>query len=623
MHEDPATREMLIQLGDGTRLAANLQLPDGADGPLPVLVTFYPYRKDDFIGSSCAWPRAYFASLGYATLLVDIRGYGRSDGPALQPWDAQEARDGFEMVEWVAEQPWCDGNIGIWGTSYGGLQSLAVAAERPKGLKAIACIYGAADIYHDYVFPGGCENALGVAAWNSFMLTLDLAPPSLQDDAGRWRDTWRDQLGRLEEEDMAWLVWPGHPDFDDYWRSRVVPVERIEVPAYFLSGWRDLLCRGTLEAWRRCTAPKRLLAGPWSHAAPDSSVEAPYDWLPELAAWFGKWLKCDEEAAPRPDVVFQLQGPNDWYGARQWPPAETAIHTLHAGTDQEYESKALPGADSSLWFPMGVAFADVIDQAKDDALSLSFTSESHDSELTILGTPRASLEVALTQGRHQLCVKLCHVSPDDRSTLISSGWQRVTAAQAGRHQIDVELYDTAYRLPAGHRLRWTVAGGDFPRVWPDAGLGKFTLLAGSAIHVPVSTAPLTPFEAPRPEPGLNRAPWVVSARPIYQRLRDVAGGGFSIKAGMEMSLKLPQGGSFALKHHVTATADPARPGGVSIRTKARLDAELASGERFTVKTRALAALGRRHAHGTIVSDGMTLFDRTWSSFNGLPAQPKK
>lgn len=622
MRKDPATKEILIQLGDGTGLAANLQVPEG-DGPYPLLVTFYPYRKDDFIGASCAYPRAFFASHGYATLLVDVRGYGRSDGPALQPWDPQEARDGFEVVEWAADQSWCDGNIGIWGTSYGGLQSLAVAAERPNGLKAIACVYGAADIYHDYVFPGGCENALGVAAWNSFMLTLDLAPPSLQDEGGRWRDIWREQLGRLEEENLAWLVWPGHVDFDDYWQSRVVPVEQIQVPSYFLSGWRDLLCRGTLEAWRRCGAPKRLLAGPWSHAAPDSSVEAPYDWLGELATWFGKWLKGEEEAAPRPDVVFQLQGPNDWYGARQWPPAEIAIRTFHVGTDHEHAPVALPGADSSLWFPMGVAFADVIDQAKDDALSLSFTSEPLADETTILGAPRANLEVALEPGRHQLCVKLCHVSPDDRSTLISSGWHRITTTETGTHQIAVDLYETAYRLPAGHRLRWTVASGDFPRVWPDASLGAFTLLAASAIDVPVSTAPLAPFAAPQPEPAADRAPWVVSAKPIYQRVRDVAGGGFSIKAGMEMELKLPQGGSFALTHHVTATADPVRPGTATLRTKARLDAQLASGERFTVKTRALAAQGRRHAHGRIVSDGMKIFDRRWSSLNGLPAQPKK
>ncbi len=631
----PAPNEILITLSDGTRLAADLHLPDGA-GPFPVLVTFYPYRKDDFIGSSCAFPRLYFAARGYATLLVDIRGYGRSDGPACQPWDPQEARDGAEVIEWTAGQPWCDGNIGIWGTSYGGLQSLTVAAERPKALKAIACIYGGADIYHDYVFPGGCENALGVAAWNSFMVTLDLAPPGLQDPDGRWLDIWRGQLGRMEERNMAWFVWPSHRGYDEYWSSRRVPVEQIEVPTYFLSGWRDLLCRATLDAWRRCRAPKRLLAGPWSHAAPDSSVEAPYDWLSELGHWFDRWLKGAESEPARPDVVYQLQGPNSWHGCGQWPPAQARDRTFFAAPDGraveapeplrvEHEAAGLSGVEAGLWYPMGVVFANVLDQAADDARALSFTSAPLDRELIILGEPSAALALELEAGRHQLCVKLCDVGPDDRSTLISSGWLSLDAGEGGRRTAEVELYATAYHLPAGHRLRWTVTCADFPRVWPEARRGRITLVSddedASSIRIPVSTETLDRLarhDAPLPEPGVNRAPWVVSAKPVYERTRDVAGDSVSIKAGMAMAMRLPQGGTFSLDHHVVARISAARPEAASIRTSATLEAELASGERYTVKTDGLASIGRRHMHGRIFADGTQIFDRHWTTFNGLP-----
>ena len=159
--------DLKISLSDGTCLAANLMLPQGP-GPFPLITTFYPYRKDDFIGASCIFSRRYFASQGYASLLVDIRGYGLSEGPSYEAWDPREALDGAEVVEWAAGQSWCNGNVAIWGASYGGWQALSVAAQRPKGLKAIASIYGGAEIYEDFVYPGGCPNALGASSWSAF-----------------------------------------------------------------------------------------------------------------------------------------------------------------------------------------------------------------------------------------------------------------------------------------------------------------------------------------------------------------------------------------------------------------------------------------------------------------------
>jgi len=635
----PLTRDLLIPLGDGTRLAASLQLPEGS-GPFPLLATFYPYRKDDFIGASCAFARDYFAAAGYATLLVDVRGYGGSDGPACQAWDPLEAKDGAEAVQWAAAQDWCTGNVGVWGTSYGGAQSLCIAAERPPALKAIASIYGAADIYEDFVYPGGCPNGLGASAWSAFVVALELAPPGLQDPEGRWLDVWRERLRRLESGSISSLVWPAHGAFDDYWRERVIAVEQIEVPSFFLSGWRDLLCRGTLESYRRCRAPKRLLAGPWSHAAPDASAEAPYDWLLELRQWFDRWMKADAEEPERPDVVYRVQGAEQWYGAGQWPPAHVAERTFYAGPDgatgdapvpmrADHEPQGLVGTEAGLWFPMGVPFANVLVQAADDARSLCFTSQPVEADLTILGTPRARLEVELGGGAvAHLCVKLSDVAPDDSSTLVSSGWLRVDADRQPRAGFDVDLYPTAYTIPAGHRLRWTVACADFPRIWPTAMLPSLTLVSDadrpSGITVPVSTLDLAsqpPFDPPLPESGLNRAPWVVAAAPIYGIERNIARNGVSITAGMDATLKLPQGGSFQLAHTVNARMEAARPAAATIRTRADMEIELASGERFTIRTRGLAALGRRHIQGQIFSEGELVFDRRWSSYNGRESTP--
>lgn len=123
MSSELLTQNVFIDLPDGTSIAATLVRPKG-DEPCPVLLSFYPYRKDDFMGASSAYGRQYFAEAGYATLLVDVRGYGSSSGRAYQAWDPREWDDAAVVVEWAARQAWSNGRTGVWGGSYGGGQAL-------------------------------------------------------------------------------------------------------------------------------------------------------------------------------------------------------------------------------------------------------------------------------------------------------------------------------------------------------------------------------------------------------------------------------------------------------------------------------------------------------------------
>lgn len=627
---DEKMRHVTIPMPDGTAIAATLNLPDG-EGPFPVLASFYPYRKDDFIGASTAYARRYFAEAGYASLLVDIRGYGSSGGRAYQAWDQREFDDGAEVVEWAARQPWCNGRVGVWGSSYGGAQALGIAARRPPSLKAIASIYGAADIYHDFVYPGGCPNGLGAAAWSAFVVALELAPPSLQDADGRWLDIWHDRLSRLSDGEISAQIWPAHRDYDDYWQGRVIAVEDINAPSYFLTGWRDLLCQGMLDAYARCRAPKRLLAGPWSHAAPDAVADAPYDWLGELRAWWDRWLG-DAPADDRPDVVYHVQGADAWRSDMAWPPASAATLTRFpasggvlgdtAATElaDGYQGRALVGSEAGLWYPMGLALGGRFDQAADDAKSLTYTSEPVAAPLVLAGSPVAHLDIDLEgEGDAHLCVKLVHVDPNDRATLISSGWYRVAAdplASGSRRVVqDVELYPTAYEIPAGHCYRWTIALADFPRVWPTARQPRLTLRGGSSIALPVAQEQRA-FDPPAPPAGVNRAPWIVAGEPICRIGADAARNGVSITAGMRVEMRLPQGGRMKLHHTVSAEMTEANAAGATIRTQAELDLLLASGEEIRVDTAGYATLGRRHLSGRISSGGHTLLDRSWTSLNG-------
>ncbi len=625
----PQVSNARVSLPDGKSLATRVFLPEGP-GPFPALVTFYPYRKDDFIGAGSAAPAAYYAASGYATVLIDTRGYGSSTGRAYQAWDPREFEDGAVALGWVTDQPWSDGTIGLVGSSYGGAMAFGVASLSPPGLKAIASVYGAADIYHDFVYPGGCPNALGASAWSALMVALELAPPTLQDPEGAWLEAWRDRLDRLDDGDISNLVWPSHADYDEYWQRRQIPVEQIAVPAFFLSGWRDLLCQGMLHAYERCRSPKRLLVGPWSHAAPDLVPEAPYDWLLELRLWWDRWLKGQETETARPDVVYWVQGEGAWHSAPQWPPRTAAAQAYHPSDEglaetasahsAEYRCAAAVGADAGLWYPMALQVGS-FDQARDDARSLGYTADPFADDRVVAGASTARIRLSVPEGESvHLTVKLCDVAPDGASTLITSGWRRIDAGPAREVVCEVELYPTAYRIPAGNRLRCTIAGSDFPRIWPSPTEPDVVVLSSaddpSVVHVPmVSAAELGDpvFEPPLPEEGPPVESPILRAEPICRVVRDEAKQSFSVTVGLGMKVSLHQGGTFALENSLTASIREGRPLSATVETSAAVVAELASGETVRAEAEGLSTRGRRHLSGRVTSGEQTLYERRWSA----------
>ena len=174
-HDSPSVwiGNILIPLRDGISLAADLSSPT-APGRFPALVSYYPYHKDDLIGALFDHPNRYFAARGYASLLVDFRGLGNSEGVAWDTGDPREDDDGAQIVEWAAGQDWCDGAVGMWGMSYGGITSFKTAAQRPRHLKAIVPMNGTLDFYHGIDYPGGCFNCLGMlGGWGPFMTAMN------------------------------------------------------------------------------------------------------------------------------------------------------------------------------------------------------------------------------------------------------------------------------------------------------------------------------------------------------------------------------------------------------------------------------------------------------------------
>ncbi|HRE26360.1 MAG TPA: CocE/NonD family hydrolase, partial [Anaerolineales bacterium] len=134
---------VIIPARGDVRLAATLWLPEGAgpDHRVPVILEMIPYRKDDWRWASDQARMGFFAERGFAACRLDVRGTGSSGGIALDEYTAEETQDGVDAVAWLAAQPWCNGNVGMWGISYGGFTAIQVAAQRPPALKAIAPMY--------------------------------------------------------------------------------------------------------------------------------------------------------------------------------------------------------------------------------------------------------------------------------------------------------------------------------------------------------------------------------------------------------------------------------------------------------------------------------------------------
>ena len=159
-----------ITLVDGCRLAARIWMPEDAPAnPVPAILEYLPYRKRDGTAVRDALTHPYFAGNGYACIRVDMRGSGESDGLMWDEYLAQEQDDALEVIDWLVAQPWCDGNVGMIGISWGGFNGLQVAYRQPSALKAVVTLCSTDDRYADDIhYKGGCM-LLENFGWSSTM----------------------------------------------------------------------------------------------------------------------------------------------------------------------------------------------------------------------------------------------------------------------------------------------------------------------------------------------------------------------------------------------------------------------------------------------------------------------
>ena len=528
--EKPATygieiRADWIAMPDGIRLSADLYEPTGGTRgeKFPVLLEYLPYRKHEARSRNYAL-YSYFVQRGYVVAAVDIRGTGNSEG-RLIPYEYSEIeqKDGEAVIDWLSKQAWSNGNVGMFGISWGGFNSIQMAARNPPALKAMVAIDATEDLFQDDV-----HYMDGIMHLDSWEMSMDLdntrpgAPDYRVDD-----DNFRN---RFDTE--PWMLTYKKQQRDGPFWDRASVRDRyddIRIPTFHIGGWYD----GYRDSVPRMlanvkNAPVKAIVGAWSHAWPNEPYPNPgMEWRHEAVRWFDHWLKGIDSGIleePRfavyvrnwhPPGPYLENAPGSWRYEDGWPIARIRDRVLYPQPNHTLGGEAPPGTTHQLRYipSIGVEaggpvmwWGDVAhDQRGTDAFSLVYDSEPLAEDLEILGLPHAILTVAANATRANWFARLSDIAPDGTVTQVAGAAMNGTHRESAREpkalvpgepfELDIEMHFTSWVFPKGHRIRLAVNNAQWPMLWPTPEPMTTELRLGASRLV----LPVVPFEK-RPVP---------------------------------------------------------------------------------------------------------------------------
>ncbi|MER8970705.1 CocE/NonD family hydrolase [Mesorhizobium sp. M0808] len=527
-----------IPLADGTRLAAKIWLPeDAASNPVPAIVDYIPYRKRDStaVGDERMFP--YFASHGYASIRLDIRGTGDSDGLFDDEYVKQEQDDAVEAIEWITRQAWCSGSVGMIGISWGGFSALQVAARRPKGLQAIITHCSTDDRYaDDGHYMGGCllNDTLVWGACCSVQMAQSPDPEIVGHE--RWRAIWMD---RLENARPTFIDWLTHQRRDDFWKHGSVCEDYgvIDCAVFATGGWADGFSNAIFRLLSNLDVPRKGLIGPWGHKYPHVGAPGPaIGYLQECVRWWDHWLKGKDTGIMQEPMLrswmldwvepaaYYDEWPGHWVADPSWPSPHVASRVFRLGTGRLSEqalqeatleicSPETVGIAGGEWCPYttgggGALAPDLpLDQRWDDGGSLVFDSERLAQATPILGAPVLELEIICDKPTAILAARLSDVSPSGEVTRVTYGLLNLShrnsheepqPMEAGKsYRIRLAMNEVGYIFPPGHRIRLSVSTAYWPIAFPAPERAILTVKAGaSGLHLPIRM----------PQPGDDELP---------------------------------------------------------------------------------------------------------------------
>lgn len=503
-------QDLPAKMRDGVVLRADILRPD-APGRFPAVVYRTPYGKHEAWRESELLIKA--AREGYVVIVQDVRGRYRSDG-VFDPY-RQEAKDGYDTIEWVATLPYCDGNVGMAGLSYPGAVQWLAATEAPPHLKAIAPAMCFSNGRQFFYFGGAFD--LSWIPWihNSILPDLrrrlgKLGPESEAEVDEAWKagkETWLRHLPLRELPLFQGLApfyyeWLEHPDDGPYWDYANIEAayKRIRIPALNLSGWHDegygpLGAVGNFNGTRQ--RGSRLIIGPWTHGAPrltsirvgelDFGPNAGLDYSGEALAWFDRWLKGIAKGVERESPIrLFVMGENAWRQEKEWPLARTRYTPFYFAGNGRLTASPPPATelpDRYTYDPLDP----VVDphggklgpfdqsrlQTRPDVLA--YSSEPLERDLEVTGPIEVELWITSSAADTDFFVRLLDVHPDGKGYNLMSPTLEVLRARYRDNEREPNLLTpgkperlvlrnmlTSNVFKARHRIRVLVTSSFLP-----------------------------------------------------------------------------------------------------------------------------------------------------------------
>ncbi|MHC4519825.1 MAG: CocE/NonD family hydrolase [Planctomycetota bacterium] len=481
-----AAETVMVPMRDGVKLATDVYRPEG-DGPCPTLLIRTPYNKDGIKGFADEASKR-----GYVLVGQDFRGRFASEGddyPVFLHGGWGEHQDGYDTVEWIAKQEWCNGKVGAFGMSAPGIALNMMGPSRPPHLVCCYSSVAFSSMYHQAAYQGGAFRKSLLESWLA-----------LSGFSGNNLKQFR-----------------AHPDYDDFWRQfdteRVA--DQVNVPFMFVGGWYDIFTAGTLNSFMTVNKKGdtgargkcRLVMEAYGHGRNDVLVfpNAGQPKAADMWNWFDVWLKHDGKGLEEIPVVqyFAMGDPNDpntpgnrWYTADDWPiQAEAKKVYLHPDRRLRLEPpQELFGSLSYKYDPKDpvptIGGANLIiakgpmDQRSIESRQdlLLFSSPALGQHVEITGPITVKLWASSTARDTDFTAKICDVYPDGRSMIVLDGIVRARHRNSMEksellepekiYEFEIDLWATSLVISPGHSVRIAISSSNAPRFEPNPNTGK-------------------------------------------------------------------------------------------------------------------------------------------------------
>lgn len=606
-------KNVMIPMRDKIKIAADLIMPD-AKGKFPAIIQYHPYRKDD-ISLTNNDAHYYFAQRGYVGVRLDVRGTGSSEGYSVLEYSPEEQRDSYDAIEWIGEQDWCNGNVGIWGISYSGQTAMTAAFMNPPHLKAAIPLFFSDDRYlaDCHYFGGSLRIPVDWAFYGIWMVGMNAAPPYPELVGGKWHELW---MERLEKSEPWLLSWIEHQVQGPFWKSGSVAgkYDQVQCPVFIIAGWRDGYPGAGARIYSNLKSNKKLLIGPWMHNRPDTGIPGPrIHFLREMQKWWDYWLKGIENGVmEEPSVCLYVQkydcptADRDmtsgyWRYEKEWPIERTEevpfyFHRggltsrepsdLEKGEKDDYTYKPTVGTSVGHFSAAGPRVLSV-DQRIDEAFSLTYTTPSLNEDIEITGVPKAIIFVSSTADIAGFVVKLNDVAEDGTSAFITKGYLNATRRNSFEspelltpgeiYELTIPLEATSWIFEKGHKIRVSIQSSDWWNLWPTPRKAVNSIYRNkvepSRIILPIIP---TSFEKlPKPEFLLPPPPIKVTdiqeTPPEYSVVRDYFKKTTSVIAKSSNAVKVPELNSYVVqKAEMKVTASDIHPEFTSLKATSQL-----------------------------------------------------